>query len=109
MPCGNPTYAKLPFLTAGDRARLEVVAGGPLQPGYWKLATAHRGEALDQDLVQDPGFEAFVLPPERLGKAKARYSVLSALEDVMPHYPTRLLGSDRRGARLRLASWRASA
>ena len=85
----------LPVPTEEDRARLEAVAGGPLPPGYWELATAHGGEVLDQDLVQDPAFEAFVLllvvPPERLGKAQTSYSVFSTLADVMPRYPAGLL------------------
>lgn len=87
--------AKLPAPTEEDRTRLEVVASGPLQPGYWELATAHGGEALDQDLVQNPAFEAFILllvvAPERLGKAEAGYSVASTLRDVMPCYPAGLL------------------
>ena len=87
--------AKLPVPTAEDRARLETFAGGPLPPGYWELATAHQGEALDQDLVQDPAFEALVLllvlPAERLEKVHASYSIAFTMEHTMPRYPAGLL------------------
>jgi hypothetical protein len=71
--------AKLPAATEDDFSRLEALAGGPLPQGYWELAIAHQGEALDEGLVQDPAFEAFVLllvlPPERLAKTEVSYSI----------------------------------
>ena len=87
--------AALPVVTEEDRARLETLAGGPLPPEYWDLAQRHQGEALDQDLVQDPVFEAFILllvaPAERLGKGEASYSIDFAVTHTMPRYPTSLL------------------
>lgn len=50
---------------------------------------------MDQDLVQDPAFEAFILllvvRAERLTKDQASYSIDSAVTHVMPRYPTGLL------------------
>lgn len=87
--------AELPAPTEEDRARLEAFADGSLPPGYWELATAHQGEALDKNLVQDPAFEAFVLLlvslPEQLEKADASYSIASAVEEMMSRYPAGLL------------------
>lgn len=87
--------ATLPAPKEEDRVQLEALAGSSLPPGYWELVMAHQDEALDHDLVQDPGFEAFilllVLPPERLEKANASYSVASVVEQIMPLYPARLL------------------
>lgn len=85
----------LPAVTEEDRARLEALAGGPLPPAYWDLAKRHQGEALDQDLVQDPAFEAFILllvaPTEWLRKGEASYSVDFAVTHTMPRYPAGLL------------------
>lgn len=105
--------ATLSAPTPEDRAWLEASAGGPLPPDYWELAVAHQGEALDQDLVLDPAFEAFVLllvlPPERLEKADISYSVASTLQDVMPRYPAGLLPfADDTGGNLWAFDYRAN-
>ena len=87
--------AVLPATTQEDRARLEAFAGGPLPLGYWELAQVHQGEALQEDLVQDPAFAAFVLllvvSAERLGKSETSYSIDFCLEHMMPRYPVGLL------------------
>lgn len=104
--------AALPVPTEEDRARLEALANASLPPGYWDLAVAHQGEALDQDLVQDPAFEAFVLllvlPPERLDERHASYSVAFAMEHAMPRYPVGLLPfADDTGGNLWAFDYRA--
>jgi len=104
--------AALPAATEEDRARLEAIAGAPLPPGYWDVAAAHQGEALEEDLVQDPAFTAFVLllvlPPERLGKDEASYSVAFAMEHTMPRYPAGLLPfADDTGGNLWAFDYRA--
>lgn len=104
--------AKLPMPTEEDRARLEAVAGNHLPPGYWELATAHQGDALDQDLVQDPAFEALilllVLPVEQLEKSDASYSIAFAMQHTMPRYPAGLLPfADDTGGNLWAFDYRA--
>jgi hypothetical protein len=87
--------AALPVTTQEDRARLELLAGGPLPVKYWELAQEHQGEALEEDLVQDPSFVAFVLllivSAERLGKSEVSYSIDFCVEHMMPRYPVGLL------------------
>lgn len=87
--------AALPNPTEEDRTRLEALAGGPLPDRYWEIAIAHQGEALDENLVQDPAFEAFVLllvsSSERLEKADASYSIATTASQIMPRYPSGLL------------------
>ncbi|PSJ39717.1 SMI1/KNR4 family protein [Allosphingosinicella deserti] len=105
--------AKLPVPTQDDLSRLEALAGGELPLGYWELAIAHQGEALDESLVQDPAFEAFVLllvlPPERLTKTEVSYSIGFAIEHVMPRYPTGLLPfADDTGGNLWAFDYRAT-
>ena len=105
--------AKLPAATQDDLSRLEALAGGPLPPGYWELAMAHQGEALDEDLVQDPAFQAFilllVLPPERVAKTEVSYSIGFTIEHVMPRYPSGLLPfADDTGGNLWAFDYRAN-
>ena len=103
----------LPAPKEKDRARLEALAGGPLPPGYWELATAHQGDALDQDLVEDAAFESLVLllvlPPERLGKSEISYSIAFAMEHTMPRYPVGLFPfADDTGGNLWAFDYRAN-
>lgn len=104
--------AALPTATEEDRARLEALVGGPLPPGYWELATSHQGKALEEDLVQDPAFAAFVLllvlPPERCGKAEVSYSIAFVMEHTMSRYPAGLLPfADDTGGNLWAFDYRA--
>ena len=102
----------LPAATQEDRVRLETFVGGPLPLDYWELAQVHQGEALEEDLVQDPTFAAFVLlivvPAERLGKSEASYSIDFCLEHTMPRYPAGLLPfADDTGGNLWAFDYRA--
>lgn len=102
----------LPATTEEDRGRLETLAGGPLLRGYWEMARVHQGEALEEDLVQDPAFAAFVLllvvPAERLGKSEASYSIDFCIHHTMPRYPAGLLPfADDTGGNLWAFDYRA--
>ena len=102
----------LPATTQEDRARLETFAGGPLPSGYWEMAQAHQGEALEEDLVQDPTFAAFVLllivPAGRLGKSEASYAIDFCIEHTMTRYPAGLLPfADDTGGNLWAFDYRA--
>ncbi|MFD1950403.1 SMI1/KNR4 family protein [Sphingomonas arantia] len=103
---------KLPAPTEQDRDRLEAFAGGPLPAGYWALATAHQGEALDEDLVRDPSFPTFILllvaPLDRLEKAERSYAIAFAIDHMMPRYPAGLLPfADDTGGNLFAFDYRA--
>ena len=104
--------AGLPATTEEDRARLETFAGGPLPSAYWELVQAHQGEALEEDLVQDSAFVAFVLllvvPADRLGKSDASYSIDFCIKHTMPRYPAGLLPfADDTGGNLWAFDYRA--